>query len=286
LKVGRGIVLEPLGEGRFRGLAIPLEQHVAAVKLIVERVFAPKSLPADVLTVASELHDKYKPARMRVEKCGDRFEVGFRGHPYLLSFSDFEEVLGIDREPRKIAAVATGIARLHHFLNIRDVDTFVHTLALVKAYLTQSGIHMPLRDIRVQVLEGVVLLHVADMIAGYIEQVLLAMTRGHVGDISVVDTDSLEHVEPHIPVAMRVVPEGGALNAWVYLHGLEHVVENSVLSGVVELAPLRYDVYEGIFEEHGFDGKLKQGYDTTLYFTHKRALVHQVVTHAPQQYRH
>lgn len=283
MKVGRGIVLEPLGEGRFRGLAISLEQHVTTVKSIVENVFAPKSPPSNVLRVASELHDKYKPAGMRVEERNGRFEVGFRGHPYILSFSDFEEVLGTDKEFREMVAIATGIARLHHFLNIRDVDTFVHTLALVKAYLTQSGVHVPLRGIRAQVLEGVVLLHVADMIAGYIEQVLLAMMKGHVGDISVVDTDSLEHVEPHIPVTMCVVPEGNALNVWVYLHGLEHVINNSVLNGVVKLIPLRYDVYEGVFEEHGFDDTSKQSYDVTLFFTHKRTLVHQVVTHAPQQ---
>ena len=267
---GRGLVAERLGENRFRGYAVPLEQHTRAVRLLVEKAFRLQTLENAVLATAAELHGKYKPARMRVEEIEGKLQVGFRGHPYLLGFTDFEEVFGSSDKER--IAIATGIARLHHFLNIRDVDTFIHTLGLVKAYLSQNSVYMRLKDIRARILEGVALLHVADMVAGYIEQLLLARAKGSDEDVSIIDTESLSHVEPHIPVGVRASFEGSVMHAQVILHGLEQAVNPKLFESSVTLT-LHYDVYEGVFEGGGFTSNGKQGYGVSILITHKRNLL-------------
>jgi len=285
VEVARGLVIEELSAGEYRGYAIPLNQHATAVKMLVERVFSPRDVDAATVTAAAELHDKYKPAKMRVERQGDRFVVGFRGHPYLLSFRDFEEVFGESgAEAKRKATIATGIARLHHFLNARDVDTFVHTLASVKAYLAQVGADAPLREIRRQVLEGVVLIHIADMVAGYLEQRLLGHASGRGWDIGMVDTDTLEHVEPHIPVALSLTPENSTLNVKVVVHGLEQAANPELYTGGIRVL-LRYDVYEGVFRGKEFEGSLKRGYDVHLEVVHKQGLIRRVLARAAQQRR-
>ncbi|MEL9908229.1 MULTISPECIES: hypothetical protein [Thermoprotei] len=272
MNVGRGLITQKLKEGEYAGFAVPLEQHTEAVESILVHLFELAGDEERYLPISARLHDKYKPATMRVEEEGNSYTVGFRGHPYKLGFTDFEEEA---REPVEVA-LATGVARLHHFLNIRDVDTFIHTLALVKAYLTRNSVQLALKELRTRVLDGVVKLHVADMVAGYIEQLLLKTAAGSfTPDVDVIDTESLEHAEPHIPLSIAVTPRSeGELDVRVVVHGLEQAVSPRLFSGGSTLR-LEYQVVEGVFDEKGFTpaSSPPRSFTVNLVLLHKRGLI-------------
>jgi len=274
MEVGRGLITEKIDE-EFVGYTISLDNHIRTTVKLLRSLFN----TSDYLTTATELHDKYKLVTMRVwESESGRYVVGFEGHPYKLSFTDFEGLFSKydGRERTLYIGLATAIARLHHFINIRDVDTFIHTLAITKAYLSTHGVYIGLDELRQKVLDGVVLLHIADMLAGYIEQALLEGSSGRlISDVELIDTSDVKHgiIEPHIPAHVDVSIEGKELKVKVILHGLLHIINHNLLSKPVRLE-FRYDVYRGKFTKGGriFNSESKDEYLVKMLLLHKRVL--------------
>ncbi|MEM4971811.1 MAG: hypothetical protein QXE01_11240 [Sulfolobales archaeon] len=246
--VARAVIRSKIAEESYDAVAIELCRHQEAVAKIVETLFAESEL---VKSVALR-HDKYKPATMKVEESKGKFRVGFRGHPYMLSFSDFEDIeVSYDRRANIVdVAVATAIGRLHHFINIRDVDSFIHTMALAKSYLDSRGVYVRLSELKRRVLRGLLMLHIADMIAGFVEQALLENT----GNVEVYDTESLESIEPHLPLAMTIGFVGEKVELRVTLHGLSDILRKEVLENGISFE-LEYPVCRGTLHILGESGK-------------------------------
>ncbi|MEM0040757.1 MAG: hypothetical protein QXY20_09220 [Thermofilum sp.] len=246
--IARAVVRSKIADESYEAVAVELGSHQKAVAKIVEVLFAESEL---VKSVALR-HDKYKPATMRAEGSKEELTVGFRGHPYMLSFSDFEDVeVSNDRRPSVVdVAVATAIGRLHHFINIRDVDSFVYTMALVKSYLGSRGAYVKLSELKNKVLRGLLILHIGDMIAGFVEQALLKNT----GDVDIYDTESLETIEPHIPLATAITFAGDRVELRITLHGLSDVLRREVLENGTSFE-LEYPVYKGTLRILGESGR-------------------------------
>jgi len=233
VEVARGRVLGPVERG-YRALVIPLEQHQSTVAGILEGVLGLDSDSPEVL--AARVHDKYKPYTIRVEEVGGKPVIGFRGHPYRLSFSDFE---GLTEDSERVA-VATAVARLHHFINVRDVETFFETVALAKAYLGRKGAGVALSELKRKVLRGVALIHIADQVAGFIEGLLCEWAGGGDREPELLDTDSLARVEPHIPVSIAVSRE----NRDVGLHPRQAVCVQQLWLLVAAPRPLAQQAFD------------------------------------------
>ncbi|MEM2308235.1 MAG: hypothetical protein QXI94_04935 [Sulfolobales archaeon] len=228
----------------YEAVAVALDSHQEAVAEIVEKLFVDPELLKSVALV----HDKFKPATMRLEARGGEQRVGFKGHPYMLSFTDFENT-GAGYSVADVA-VATAIGRLHHFINVRDVDSFVYTMALAKSYLDSRGAHVKLSDLKKRVLHGLLILHVADMVAGFAEQALLENT----GEAELYDTESLEAVEPHLPLSMTISFAGDGAELRVVLHGLSDVLRGGVLENGASF-DLNYQVCKGTLHVLGGTGR-------------------------------
>ncbi|MEM1704081.1 MAG: hypothetical protein QXQ31_08515 [Zestosphaera sp.] len=246
--VARAVVRSKIVGESYEAVAVEVGSHQEAVAKIVETLFAESEL---VKSVALR-HDKYKPATMRVEESKGKLRVGFRGHPYMLSFSDFEDIgVSYDRRGRVVdIAVATAIGRLHHFINLRDVDSFVYTMALAKSYLDSRGAHVKMSDLKKRVLHGLLILHVADMVAGFAEQALLENTD----EAELYDTESLEAVEPHLPLSVTISFAGDGAELRVILHGLSNVLRGGVLENGSSF-DLNYQVCKGTLSVFGETGR-------------------------------
>ncbi|MEM4975961.1 MAG: hypothetical protein QXT64_01400 [Desulfurococcaceae archaeon] len=242
--VARVVLRGKLSGESYEAVAVALDSHQEAVAEIVEKLFVDHGLLKSVALV----HDKFKPATMRLEARGGEQRVGFRGHPYMLSFTDFENKG--DEHSVEDVAVATAIGRLHHFINVRDVDSFVHTMALAKSYLDSKGAHVKLSELKKRVLHGLLVLHVADMVAGFTEQALLENTV----EAELYDTESLEAVEPHLPLSMTIGFTGNRVELQVVLHGLSDVLRGEVLENGV-LLDLSYRVCRGTLRVLGGTGR-------------------------------
>lgn len=242
--VARVVLRGKLSDESYEAVAVALNSHQEAVAVIVEKLFVDHGL----LKSVALLHDKFKPATMRLEARGGEQRVGFRGHPYMLSFTDFENTG--DEHRVEDVAVATAIGRLHHFINVRDVDSFVHTMALAKTYLDSKGAGVKLSDLKKRVLRGLLVLHVADMVAGFTEQALLENT----GEAELYDTESLEAVEPHLPLSMTIDFTGNTVELRVVLHGLSEVLRREVLENGAEL-DLNYRICRGTLRVLGETGR-------------------------------
>ncbi|MEM1832203.1 MAG: hypothetical protein QXJ97_11825 [Desulfurococcaceae archaeon] len=272
--VARTMVRSKIVGESYEAVAVEVGSHQEAVAKIVETLFAESEL---VKSVALR-HDKYKPATMRVEESKGKLRVGFRGHPYMLSFSDFEDIgVSYDRRDRVVdIAVATAIGRLHHFINVRDVDSFVYTMALAKSYLDSQGAHIKMSDLKKRVLHGLLILHVADMVAGFAEQALLENT----GEAELYDTESLEAVEPHLPLFMTISFVGDEPELRVVLHGLSDVLRGEVFENGASF-DLNYQVCKGILHVFGETGRavFKPDSCTTrvihVSVVHKRRLINE-----------
>lgn len=259
LPVARARVLRKLPSGDYEAVVVDLESHHRAVAEVVGRVFREPSL---VETVALR-HDKYKPLKISVVEVADgSYRVGFRGHPYMLSFTDFEDAFNSPVD----VAVATAIGRLHHFINIRDVDSFIHTMALAKSYLDRHGAYLSLGELKQRVLRGLLMLHIADVVAGFVEQVLLAKQV----DVTYYDTESVSEVEPHLPVSIQVSTDTSKIVTRVYMHGLE-----DVLRGVLAYTDLDYKICCGVFKSpgHVFEEIDCDNVYVAIKFVHKHSLV-------------
>lgn len=267
IPVARARVMERAGEDVYEGVAVHLDSHHKSVSRVAEAVFA----SPDLVRVVAERHDKYKPIAMRLEDADGSLRVGFRGHPYMLSFRDFEDVFDY---PRSVA-IATCIGRLHHFINLRNVDTFVHTMALAKSYLDARGVFVGLGELKKEVLKGVLMLHVADMVAGFVEQALLSRST----EPAVYDTESLEDIEPHLPLSVSVNVESEPVIAVVRFHGLTEALNPAILSARELRVDLEYTLCKGILRHGGriFEESLCDRVPVSLVFVHKRVLVKELV---------
>jgi len=229
IEIARGNIIG-IENGAFIAKAVPLTQHQEFTAKFMKGVFGlDKDDPA---VTAAEIHDMYKPYTMKVEEADGANVIGFKGHPYRLSFIDAEKHIAETHEIRKFdsdvafkVAVATAVGRLHHFINVRDVETFFETLALAKAYLSNHGVRIPLSKLKSDILRGVVLLHIADSVAGYIEG---SLCRGYsTNGEGILDSDSLTKVEPHIPVSIVLDVIGANVDAKLYFHGMREAVRSS-----------------------------------------------------------
>jgi len=264
--ISRGYVLRAENE-TFTAVATPLSEHQEFVAKFLMEVFGlSNDSPA---VIAAKIHDMYKPYTMRVEEVGGTWVIGFRGHPYRLSFIDVERYISevysaeeLGGDIRRRAAVATAIGRLHHFINIRDVQTFFETLALTKAYLDRRGVRASANELRHEILDGVVVLHVADMVAGLIESVICSH-KGHVS-VEIIDTDSLTRIEPHIPVSATYNLAGSSLHVWLYIHGLKRFeIKRTQLS-------TRYTVYSVTISNNKVVSADRIGeFDVNIFVCHK-----------------
>jgi|GEM_PF-1954127 len=237
--VARAVVKNKVVDDSYEAIAVKLCSHQEAVAKIVEKFFAEYEL---VKNVALK-HDMYKPATMKLEDFKGILRVGFRGHPYMLSFSDFENI-SINQsvlENTVNVAVATAIGRLHHFINIRDVDSFVYTMAMAKSYLDSRGVRVKLSELKKRVLHGLLVLHVADMVAGFIEQSLLERTS----DVELYDTEALEFIEPHLPLSTTIEFADDKAKLRITLHGLSEVLRKEILEKGSSFE-LNYRVCEGV----------------------------------------
>jgi len=276
MNVGRGIIIKKVGDDEFIGYTVTLDDHVGTTKNLLHIIFN-KRLIHDYLTTAVELHDKYKPATMRVETLDNgSYVVGFRGHPYKLGFTDFEFLLSRygGRDGVGYVGLATAIARLHHFINIRDVETFIHTLAITKAYLSTHGVRVGLDRLRKEVLDGVVMLHIVDVLAGYVEQSLLNHSCGK-AEVELIDTSDVRQgvIEPHIPAYVSVNISGSEAMVKAVFHGLLSIINPNIISKPARLE-LKYDVYSGRFIKSGKDfiPESKYVYSVKMELLHKRFL--------------
>lgn len=221
--IARGHIVGAEGD-TYTAVATPLHQHQGFVASFLTTVFGlGKDDPA---VIAAEIHDMYKPYTMRVEEVDGVKVIGFRGHPYRLSFLDVErhvaETRGVkefNAGVRRKVAVATAVGRLHHFINVRDVETFFESLAMSKAYLNRHGVRASANELRREILDGVVLLHISDMVAGFIEGIICNQSRSDLEEI--IDSDSLSRIEPHIPIAVTYDLTDSNLDVWLYIHGLK-----------------------------------------------------------------
>lgn len=264
--ISRGYVLHA-ENGSFTAVATPLSEHQEFVARFLMEVF---ELSSDSpIIVAAKVHDMYKPYTMRVEEANGTWVIGFRGHPYRLSFIDVEryivEVYGVKElgsDVRRKVAVATAIGRLHHFINIRDVQTFFESLALSKAYLHRHGVRASVNELRREILDGVVVLHVADMVAGLIESIICNPEKGATEEI--IDSDSLTRIEPHIPVSVIYNLAGSSLDIWLYIHGLKRFsVRQTQFSA-------RYTVYTvTISNSRVVDVTRLRDFDVNIHVCHK-----------------
>jgi len=223
--IARGYIVGAEGD-TYTAVATPLHQHQGFVASFLATVFGlGKDHPA---VIAAEIHDMYKPYTMRVEEVDGVKVIGFRGHPYRLSFLDVEKHMAETRGvaqfndvARRKVAVVTAVGRLHHFINVRDVQTFFESLAMSKAYLNRHGVRASVNELRREILDGVVLLHMSDMVAGLIEGIICDQNRSGLGEI--IDSDSLLRIEPHIPVSVTYDLMGSDLDVWLYIHGLKKI---------------------------------------------------------------
>lgn len=229
IEIARGNIIGA-ENGAFIATAVPLTQHQEFTAKFMREVFGlDKDDPA---VIAAEIHDMYKPYTMRIEEADGVNVIGFRGHPYKLSFIDAEKHIAETHGTRRLdsdaifkVAVATAVGRLHHFINVRDVDTFFETVALAKAYLSNHGVRIPLSKLKSDILRGVVLLHIADSVAGYIEG---SLCRGYSTDgEGILDSDSLTKVEPHIPVSIMLNVNSANVDVKLYFHGMREAVRSS-----------------------------------------------------------
>jgi len=264
--ISRGYVLYA-ENGTFTVVATPLSEHQEFVAKFLMEVFELSSNSPTV--VAAKVHDIYKPYTMRVEEVDGTWVIGFRGHPYKLSFIDIEryiaEIYGVKElssDIRYKVAVATAIGRLHHFINVRDVQTFFESLALSKAYLYRYGVRASVNELRREILDGVVLLHVADMVAGLIESIVCNPEKSATEEI--IDTDSLTRIEPHIPVSVTYNLAGPSLDVWLYIHGLKRFsIRRTQFSA-------RYTVYTvTISDSRVVDVARLRDFDVNIYVCHK-----------------
>ena len=271
MKVGRAIVLRINHKDNIANmLAIRLEDHTNTVTTLVKKLFnLEDEFLKTCLLEASRQHDKYKPNRFGLYNG----EVGFRRHPYLLSFTDFEGL------SNKVAVgIATGIGREHHFMNIRDMNNFLYTIALVKSY-TKAKLSL----IRNYVLTGVALLHIADMIAGFIEHnimnlIALEQLGIKLAEKGMKDSNSLERIEGYLPYVIQFTRNGAS----VHFYGFNELLSKEVMEGMLTLS-LRYGVYH-LKCSVGKRGKLIidnfsfiREYPVSLSITHKRNLIRGVI---------
>ena len=224
MEPGRGRVAGRSG-GRFRILFIPLGEHTRAVTEIGLALYSPVLSSTDVLRLAAEKHDIYKPARAKVD--AESGTLGFPGHPYLLGFSDFEE-LG---NPLDVA-VATTAARLHHFFNVRDVDSWARYTFSALHYLREQREEVEFSWLQRRVLEVLLVLHLADMLAATIESRLLSIPFT---DTSVEET--VGEVAPHIPAFALWEGEDRVM---FVLHGLKKLVTTQPMT-----LSLDYTIHSG-----------------------------------------
>lgn len=288
--IARALIKRKLSDDEYEAVAIELSSHHNAVATIAGSIFKSTELTELVKRVA-QVHDKYKPVKMKVKPREDEgkggsdevYAVGFEGHPYLLSFSDLEDLLN---SPKDIA-VAMAIGRLHHFINVRDVNTFIHTMALAKSYLDYRGVYVSLRELKQLVLKGLLLMHVADMIAGFIESELLKnellnsrirqdQTHGKPpGEIESYDTESMEIIEPHLPLTvLDMTFRENAIEARMAFHNLEDVLSEKVLSQSTTVS-IKYTVCSGTLISGGraFESEKCEEINALVTFTHKSNLI-------------
>jgi len=237
------------------GIAVSLESHHNNVYKLFDILFSRKLEERDPLLyesirLATLQHDKYKPATLSLIKDEETnlLTTTFLGHPYFLGFSDFEEVE--ERDWKKVA-LATGIGRLHHILNVRDLDVFVQSLAYVKNYLFTHNVDMSTSLIRQRLLVGVLLLHICDNISAFVEsylaqKVLREITKrnyeGRLQEIIGRDTSSGERIYPHLPMAI-LVEEKQPERFQIYFHSLEQFYDPKSKNIALE-----YEVYTGKYD--------------------------------------
>lgn len=262
VSVARAHIKKRVGGDAYEAVAVDLDSHHEAVSKIVDSIFVGSQLTK----LVALRHDRYKPTTMRVETTNKgELRLGFRGHPYMLSFIDLEDLL---KSPRDVA-IATAIGRLHHFINVRDVDSFVHTIALAKSYLDSRGVYVSLSELKKEVLRGLLALHIADMISGFIEHTLI--TR--LPTPETYDTDSLEDVEPHLPLSITLDVIGRPV-ARVRIHGLPELLKPALLNNHLHLE-VQYRVFEGFLKRGGraFEEQWCDEQRVSVVFAHKRMLL-------------
>jgi len=273
LEIARGHVVGIESEG-YVATAVPLQQHQEFVKGFLTTVLRLGSEAPAV--IASEVHDMYKPYTLRVEEREGELVIGFRGHPYKLSFTDLEGHIIKTRKPIVLddsikykVAVATAIGRLHHFINIRDVESFFKTIALVKAYLDRQGVTASINELKSEILNGVVQLHMADTVAGFIEGVICTQYSKHDGNVGeLLDTNSLLSVEPHVPISILLNIRDSLIDARLYIHGLKWL---DIRSGSQFTA--RYTLYKVLIKEGRVEPLSKlQDFTVNIYVCHKGSL--------------
>lgn len=246
-EISRGVAfIDKIGQetGEVKGVAVSLQSHHENVMKLCRLLFfrgINDDTLRDSLYSATLRHDKYKPATISLIQTSlnsNKLTTSFLGHPYMLSFSDFEQV----EEDREKIGYAFGIGRLHHMLNVRDVERFVETVAYIKHYVSKHGIGVSVAMIRRKVLLGVLLLHICDNISAFAEQYLIEQLIGSQKTIRenyAYDTSSDERIYPHLP--LTIIPEENTMN--IYFFSLKNYYKPEKSEETYT-----YNVYLGVFK--------------------------------------